>query len=126
MVTVITLLVATNSALAQIEDVGEAMCGTGLGELVVFALALFAVVFILKAAFMMMFAFDKFNSPREQEHLEGTKKMTSAAWTFGAAFVPLLFGAVLDVLGINTISCVDFDIGIFGMAFDLVTFAPLF
>jgi hypothetical protein len=76
------------------------------------------MVLLIKVAFMGMFAFDKLNSPREQEHLEGQEQLKSAGWTFLGALVPLIFGALMDVMGVNTLSCIDWNIGIM-MAFPL-------
>lgn len=115
---------ATPVAAQGVDAADSVMCGGGggpnLGRIVTILLGLLAMYFIVKAIIQTMAAFDKMNSPREQEHYEGQKQLKSAGSTAGAALVPVLAGPLLDVMGINTISCLDFNIGIVGMAVPLL------
>lgn len=92
------------------------MCGGGggpnLGRIVVIVLALFAMFFLIKSVFQAMSALDKMNSPREQEHLAGKEQLNSAGTTALAALIPALAGPFFELIGINTLSCIDWSLGI--------------
>ena len=123
-ITVTTGAFATPVAAQGVNAADSVMCGGNggpdLGRIITIILGLLAMYFIVKAIIQTMAAFDKMNSPREQEHYEGQKQLKSAGSTAGAALVPVLAGPLLDVMGINTISCLDFNIGIVGMAVPLL------
>lgn len=107
-------MVAVYPAAAQFQAVGEALCETGFGEIILAGIALFSIVLLFKFAFKVMNALDKYNSPKQHEHEEGVEQMQSSVTTFLAAVFPAAFAAILDIMGINTFSCLELDIGIFG------------
>lgn len=108
--------VFTVPAAAQVDDVGSAMCGTGLGQLVVIAFAAVSLYLIVKGAFRGAMAFDKMGSSRSERQYEGKQELVGAGKTTAGAFVPPIFGAILEIVGINTVSCISFDTGLLGMA----------
>lgn len=94
------------------DDVGEAMCGTGIGELVALMLAGISMYLIVKAGIRGTLAFDKMGGSRSETQFEGKKQLAGAGKTLGGAFVPVAFGSILEVVGMNTVSCISFDIGL--------------
>lgn len=103
---------ATYPVVAQFDEVGEALCDSGFGELILYGIALFSVVLLFKVIFQVMSALDKYKSTRPGEHEEGVQKMESAVWTLVAAIAPVMLAAVFDLVGIYTFSCLELDIGI--------------
>lgn len=103
---------ATYPVVAQFDEVGEALCDSGFGELILYGIALFSVILIFKVIFQVMSALDKYKSTRQGEHEEGVQKMESAVWTLAAAVAPVMLAAVFDLVGIYTFSCLELDIGI--------------
>ncbi|NKE37319.1 hypothetical protein GWG54_16140 [Natronococcus sp. JC468] len=97
-------------------DAESLMCGgaggPNIGRIVMIVLALAAFFFILKGVFQGMTALDKMNSPREQEHLEGKEGLKSAGTSIGAALVPALAGPFFEIIGISTLSCIDWSLGV--------------
>lgn len=108
----LALLVLVQPTLAQFDEIGDALCESGVGELIAYGFALFAVVLIIKFGFMVMAALDKYDSPKPQEHEEGVDLLKSSAFTLLAAFAPLLIGVVFELIGISTFTCWEWDIGI--------------
>lgn len=109
-------LSAVPAAAQPIEDVGEAMCGTGIGELVALVLAGISMYLVVKAGIRGTLAFDKMGGSRSETQFEGKKQLAGAGKTLAGAFVPVAFGGVLEVVGMNTVSCISFDIGLVGAA----------
>lgn len=101
-------------ASAQVNTVGQAMCGTGLGQLVGVSLAAISLYLIVKGVFRGAMAFDKMGSSRSETQFEGKRKLVGAGKTTAGAFVPPMFGAMLEMVGVNTISCIDFTTGLLG------------
>lgn len=112
-----SLLAGPAVAQSAISQVGQAMCRNGIGDIITFGLAALAILLIILAAYRGMLAFNKMGSHQSDKQYEGKEQMVGAVKTFAGAFVPLIFGGVLDVLGVNTISCLDFDIGILVILF---------
>lgn len=112
---VIGLSVVATPAVAQspIENIGDAMCGTGIGDLVALLLAGISMYLIVKAGIRATMAFDKMGEARSETQFEGKKQLAGAGKTLGGAFVPVAFGGILDAVGMNTVSCISFDIGLF-------------
>ncbi|SFS09983.1 hypothetical protein SAMN05216559_3634 [Halomicrobium zhouii] len=112
---VIGLNVVAAPAMAQgspIDEVGDAMCGTGIGDLVALLLAAISMYLIVKAGIRATMAFDKLGEARSETQFEGKKQLAGAGKTLGGAFVPVAFGGILEVVGMNTVSCLSFDIGL--------------
>lgn len=101
-------------AYAQFQAVGERLCETGLGEIVAIVFSLFSIYYLFKFIFKVMDAFDKHKSARSGEHEAAIEKMESAGSTFAAALVPMLAAVFFELIGINTFSCIELDIGILG------------
>lgn len=108
----VSIVVLANPVSAQFEEVGEALCDSGLGEIIAYGIALFSIVLLIKFIFMVMSALDKYDSPKPQEHEEGVDLMKSSAFTLMAALSPVLLGFLFEVVGIATFSCLELDIGI--------------
>lgn len=90
------------------------MCGYGLGQLITLAFTLFSLLFVYKGGVQVMKGLDKHKSPDEQEHRQGAQQLEGSLTTFGAAFVPAILMALMEFLGISTISCLDLGTGILG------------
>lgn len=101
-------------AYAQFQEVGQRLCETGLGEIVAIVFSLFSIYYLFKFIFKVMDAFDKHKSARSGEHEQAIEKMESAGSTFVAALVPMLAAVFFELVGINTFSCIELDIGILG------------
>lgn len=97
---------------SPISEVGDAMCGTGIGDLVALLLAGIAMYLIVKSGIRATMAFDKMGEARSETQFEGKKQLAGAGKTLAGAFVPVAFGGILEVVGINTVSCISFDIGL--------------
>lgn len=106
--TIGTMSISTMSvpaAAQSVSDVGQAMCGTGVGELVGFAFIAGSVFYLLKGVGMGMSAVDKMGSTKQKSAREGKEALAGAAKTSSAAFLPAVAAGVFEVLGINTVSC---------------------
>ena len=97
---------------SPISNVGDAMCGTGIGDLVALILAGISMYLIVKSGIRATMAFDKMGEARSETQFEGKKQLAGAGKTLGGAFVPVAFGGILETIGMNTISCLSFDIGL--------------
>ncbi|WP_226013634.1 hypothetical protein [Halomicrobium salinisoli] len=107
------VLAVPAAAQSPISDIGDAMCGTGIGDLVALILAGIAMYLIVKSAIRATMAFDKMGEARSETQFEGKKQLAGAGKTLAGAFVPVAFGGILDAVGMSTISCLSFDIGLF-------------
>lgn len=106
-----TAVAQTSGGTAAIESV---MCGYGLGQLITLLFTLLSLLFIYKGGVQVMKGLDKHKSPDEQEHRQGAEQLEGSLSTFGAAFVPAILMALMEFLGISTISCLDLGTGILG------------
>lgn len=97
---------------SPISNVGEAMCGTGIGDLIALILAGISMYLVVKSGIRATIAFDKMGEARSETRFEGKKQLAGAGKTLTGAFVPVAFGSILDVIGMNTISCLSFEIGL--------------
>lgn len=97
---------------SPISEVGDAMCGTGIGDLVALLLAGIAMYLIVKSGIRATMAFDKMGEARSETQFEGKKQLAGAGKTLAGAFVPVAFGGILEAVGMNTVSCISFDIGL--------------
>lgn len=104
----------TYPAAAQFQEVGSQMCESGLGDVIAVVFSLLAIYFIFKTVFRVMGGLDKHKSPKPGEHEEGVEQLESAGSTFLAALVPVLAAIFFELIGLNTFSCLEFDIGILG------------
>ncbi|WP_226023662.1 hypothetical protein [Halomicrobium salinisoli] len=109
----LNVLAVPAAAQSPISDIGDAMCGTGIGDLVALILAGIAMYLIVKSAIRATMAFDKMGEARTETQFEGKKQLAGAGKTLAGAFVPVAFGGILDAVGMSTISCLSFDIGLF-------------
>jgi len=106
-------------AAAPLDDVGSAMCGSGLGQLFGLVLAAVAVYLLAKGVFRGMMAFDKMGSSRSETQFEGKEQLAGAGKTAAGAFIPTLAAGIFEVIGISMISCFNLDIGIMTIAMPL-------
>lgn len=109
----IAAVVTVSPAAAQFQEIGESLCETGFGEIILAGISLFTIILLFKFVFKVMSALDKYNSPKGHEHEEGVEQLQSSVTTFLAAVFPAAFAAMLDIMGLNTFSCLELDIGIF-------------
>ncbi|MBX0298125.1 hypothetical protein [Haloarcula nitratireducens] len=101
---------ATTSGVAaaqSVSEVGSAMCGSGVGQLVGFGFIAGSLYFVLKGVAKAMTAMDKMGSTKQQSAREGKEAMAGSAKTFSAAFIPAVAAGVFEVLGISTVSCMS-------------------
>lgn len=104
----------TYPAYAQFQELGNRLCESGLGQVLGVVFSAFAIYYLLKFVFKVMDAMDKHKSARSGEHEAGVQKLESAGSTLGAAFVPVFAVIFFELIGINTFSCLNFDIGLLG------------
>lgn len=95
------------TAAAQISEADGLVCGTGLGA--VFALGLGGLMLYLlgDSVFQGTLAWKGMKAPNEQKKREGRERLGAAGTSFLGAFVPGVFGVLLDRLGIGAFSCID-------------------
>jgi hypothetical protein len=103
-----------------VDEFGDTICGTGLGTVFALVLSAIAMYLLAIAAIRGMMAFNKLGSTRSEKQFEGKAQIIGAGKTGLGAFVPVIFAALLEVVGIRTISCLNFDLGIFGTALTLI------
>lgn len=99
-------------AAAPLDDIGQAMCGSGLGKLFGLVLAGIAIYLLAKAVVRAMMAFDKMGSSHDKTQFQGKQDLVGAGRTGVGAFVPVLAAGIFEVAGISTISCFRLDLGI--------------
>lgn len=83
------------------------MCQTGIGDLIAIGSGLLTVGLIVLAGFRGVLAWQKMGSARSDKKKEGREALKGAVITLAGAFFFPLFAAVLDRVGINTLSCVN-------------------
>jgi hypothetical protein len=96
---------AGNAAAQSVGEVGDAMCGTGIGQLVGIVFIALAMYLLVKAVARGMMAADKMGSTKQQESLEGKEKLVGAGKTGAGAFIPAVAAGIFEVMGISTVSC---------------------
>lgn len=89
------------------DQAGTAVCETGFGELIVIGLGLITIFLVLLAVYRGTLAFNKYGSPRTEKKREGQEQLKGAGITLLGAFMPGIFAAILDQVGLVTLSCVD-------------------
>lgn len=99
-------------AAAPLDDVGQAMCGSGIGKLFGLILAGLAIYLLAKAVVRGMMAFDKMGSSHDKTQLQGKRDLAGAGRTAVGAFVPVLAAGIFEVAGISTVSCFRLDLGV--------------
>lgn len=104
----------------EFNQFGEALCATNVITPVLFGIAGFALYLLMRSLLTFMAASENYNSPNQEEHREGVAQIKSGTATFAGMFVPVIFGAVIGLMGINTPGCLDFDIGIIGFVLALI------
>ena len=95
------------AAAQSVGELGSAMCGSGVGQLIGFAAIAAAMYYLIKAVFKSMSALDKMESTSQQNARQGKNELASAGRTGAAAFVPAVAAGVFEVMGISTVSCLD-------------------
>lgn len=96
-----------------VSEVGGILCDYGFGQLITIGLAALALYLIFKGIFQVLYGFDDLYSPRQQDQQAGREKVTAGAKKIViGAFGPSLIAALFELIGISTISCFDFNIGI--------------
>ena len=103
-----------------LNEFGDTICGTGLGTVFALVLSAIAMYLLAIASIRGMMAFNKLGSSRSEKQFEGKQQIIGAGKTGLGAFVPVLFAGLLEAVGIRTISCLNFDLGIFGTVLPLV------
>lgn len=108
----LNVLAVPAAAQSPINDIGDAMCGTGIGDLVALILAGISMYLVVKSVIRATMAFDKMGEARSETQFEGKKQLAGAGKTLAGAFVPVAFGGILEAVGMSTVSCLSFDIGL--------------
>lgn len=104
------VFLSIGTASAQ-SGVSEAMCGTGIGQLLSLALGAVSVYLIVKGGFRTLMGFDKKNSSSSNSQMEGNQQITGGAQTMAVGAVgPAVIAGVLDVAGVSTLSCFEFAV----------------
>ena len=111
---VIGLSMLAVPAAAQLDQVGQALCNNGIGQILSIVFAAATLYFLFKAIFRGMSGLDKKGSKKPQTQQEGDNQLLGALYSGAAAFAPPIFAAILEIIGVSTISCFDFNVGVFG------------
>ena len=111
---VIGLSMLAVPAAAQLDQVGQALCNNGIGQILSIVFAAATLYFLFKAIFRGMSGLDKKGSKKPQTQQEGDNQLMGALYSGAAAFAPPIFAAILEIIGVSTISCFDFNVGVFG------------
>lgn len=107
-VAVATIVIASGTAAAQsVQELGTALCGTGVGQLIGLVFIAASLYYLLKGLLKGMDAMDKMGSTQSKQVREGKDKLTDAGQTAAAAFIPAVAAGIFEVLGINTVSCLS-------------------
>lgn len=112
------------TAAAQLSEADGLVCGTGLGA--VFALGLGGLMLYLlgDAVFQGTLAWKGMKAPREEKKREGRERLGAAGTSFVGAFVPGVFGVLLDRLGIGAFTCIDWGALLGSTAGSTATIVP--
>lgn len=102
--------VATGTVAAK-SEVSQAMCGTGIGQLLSLALGAVSVFLVIKGGFRMLMGVDKKSSSKSKQQMEGNDLVKGGAQTMAVGAVgPAAIAGILDVVGVTTLSCFDFAV----------------
>lgn len=101
-------------AMAQFQEVGEQLCSSGFGQVIAVIFSLASIYYLFKFIFKVMDALDKHRSARGGEHEASYDQLESAGSTLLAAFVPVFAAIFFELIGLNTFSCLNLNIGILG------------
>lgn len=111
---------------AQMGDVGSALCQNGLGQLLAIILAGASFYFFVKGGFRGMAGLDKKGSKKSGTQQEGDEQLMGAGYSFAASAAPVVLAAIGEVVGISTVSCFNFNVGVFaGMISPLGPLGPV-
>lgn len=94
-------------AAQSVQELGSVLCGTGVGQLIGLVFIAAAIYYLLKALLKGMDALDKMGSTQSKQVRAGKDKFGDAGQTALAAFVPAIAAGVFEILGVNTVSCLD-------------------
>lgn len=119
------VLLAQPVAAAPLDKVGQALCQNGLGQLLAILFAAFSFYFFVKGGLRTMKGLDKKGSAKSGTQQEGDEELVGAGYSFAAAAAPIVLTAILEIIGINTISCFDFSVGVFAMMSPTTPFAAV-
>jgi hypothetical protein len=111
---VIALSMLAVPVAAQLGQVGQALCNNGIGQILAIVFAAATLYFLIKAVFRAMAGLDKKGSKKPQTQQDGDAQLMGAAYSGAAAFAPPVLAAILEIIGVSTISCFDFNVGVFG------------
>jgi hypothetical protein len=104
------MYLATGTVTAQ-SGVSEAMCGTGIGQLLSLALGAVSVFLVVKGGFRTLMGFDKKGSSKSQKQMEGNAQVKGGAQTMAVGAIgPAVIAGILDVAGVSTLSCFEFAV----------------
>lgn len=108
--TAAAMYLSTGTVAAQ-SGVSEAMCGTGIGQLLSLALGAVSVFLVIKGGFRALMGFDKKGSSKSQKQMEGNEQVKGGAQTMAVGAIgPAAIAGVLDVAGVSTLSCFEFAV----------------
>ena len=122
---VIGLSLVAVPAAAQLQKVGKALCNNGIGQILAFVFAAATLYFLIKAVFRAMSGMDKKGSKKPQTQQEGEDQLMGALYSGAAAFAPPILAAILEIIGVKTVSCFDFNVGVFGGGAGMVMPLPI-
>lgn len=103
------------TALAQVDAADGLVCGTGLGLVFGLGLGILMLYLLGDAAFQGTLAWKNMGKSQSGSKQDGREQLKSGGLSFVGAFVPGVFGVLLDRLGIGAFSCVDWQ-GLLGAA----------
>lgn len=123
--TVATLIVLVTPAAAQPDGANQVLCGDpNIGMWLTFIFGLFMLGFLIHGAFRLMAGTDKQGSTKKDVQQRGKEQSKGAGYSFAAAAVPPLLGALFEYMGVSMVSCIDFDFGVWGNAILLTDAIP--
>lgn len=100
------------------QQVGNAICANNGGKIIAFIVAAIAIFFVIKGFLQILWAWNDMSSPRQQDKQQGRERMMGGAKLIGAAlFIPSIFGAFLQILGVQVLQCFTFETGLMGTVY---------
>lgn len=88
-------------------EAADAMCSTGIGSLIGYGLGALVLIFVLLGVVRLMNGVNNRGSAQSQKKQQGKEQITGSVYSFGAATVPALAGAILQASGFPVLPCVD-------------------
>lgn len=105
------LQAATGVAYAQTQaqQAGSLMCSTGIGPILGLVFGGAALVSLILFAWMFTTAFIKKGQATSEATKEARNRFKNSAWALGGFFAPAAIGLILNRLGVQMLSCIDWS-----------------